>query len=95
MKTKNIEVCDAVMINITCDYNDPVDIKCGGLATLGYEFYVSPDEDIINLESKIKGLIEKCERSFMGISHRIHKDFDVKNLWTLQEIEKCIKENGF
>ena len=94
MKTKSIEVCDAVVISVSCKENDSVDINCGGPAMLGYDFGVSPDEDIEDWKKKIKGFIHKYHRPFIGISHHTQKDFPVEHLWSLERIEECIKENG-
>ena len=94
MKKKTIEVCEAVVISVSCKQNDSVDIRCGGPAILGYDFGVSPDEDINKWKKKVKGFIDKYNRPFMGISHSTQKDFPVEHLWTLERIEECIKENG-
>jgi hypothetical protein len=93
MKTKKIEVCDAIFIDITCIRNDSVDIRCGGPATLGYEFYVSPDENIDELKKFLEGCIKKYHRPFMGITVKSHENFPVEHLWTREKMEKCIKEN--
>ena len=55
METKQITVCDAIFIYVSCERNDWTDIKCGGPAILGYEFYVSPDEDIEMVKNEIDG----------------------------------------
>ena len=95
METKTIEVCDAVLYDISCAYNDSVDIKCGGSPVLGYEFGVSPDENKDEIIKFLKGCIKKYNRPFIGISTRIIKDFPVKHLWTKEKMENCIKENAF
>lgn len=94
MKTKTITVCDAIVIDITCERNDMADIKCGGPATVGYEFGVSPDEDIEELKKFLTSCIKKYNRPFMGISTHKQKDFPIKHLWTKERMEKCIKENA-
>ena len=94
MKTKTIEVCDAIHINVNCKENDWDDIKIGGPATLGYEFYVSPDEDIEALKKTIKGWIKKYKRPFLGINHRVRKDFPIEYLWTHEKMEECIRNNA-
>jgi hypothetical protein len=94
METKTIEVCDAVYVNVSCERNDPVDIRCGGPAILGYDFYVSPDENIFDLIDFITDCIKKNRRPFIGIATGEKKDFPVKNLWTREMIKKCIKENA-
>ena len=94
MKTKSIKVCDAICVDITCDYNDPVDIKCGGPATVGYEFYVSPAENRSELRKFLEGILKKHHRKYMGTSFYIHKDFPVSKLWTRERMKKCIIENN-
>lgn len=95
MKTKNIEVCDAVVYSIACKMNDPVDIKCGGSAVLGYDFGVSPDENEEEITKFLLECIAKYKRPLIGISNAIQKDFPIKHLWTKKRIEKCIKNNSF
>lgn len=93
MKTKTIEVCDAICFDVSCKENDWVDIKCGGSPILGYEFCVSPDEDIKEITKFIKTLIKKYNRPFMGISTRIIKNYPVDNLFNKEHIEQCIGNN--
>ena len=64
MKTKTITVCDAIHINVLCAYNDYADIKCGGSPTLGYDFFVSPDEDKLAMTKFIK----KCLKEYVGVT---------------------------
>ena len=59
METKQITVCDAIFIDVSCERNDWTDIKCGGPAILGYEFYVSPDEDIEMVKNEPKKIIQE------------------------------------
>ncbi len=94
MKTRTIEVCDAIMVDITCGHNDYADIRCGGPATLGYEFYVSPDEDRNELDEFIKGCLKQFKRPFISVKYRVEKDYPVNKLWTSEKIVKCIKENA-
>ena len=94
MKTKTIKVCNAVMYDISCELNDPTDIKCGGSPVLGYEFYVSSDEKKEEIRKFLKNCINKYHRPFIGISTRKQKDFPIKNLWTREMMEDCIKNNS-
>jgi hypothetical protein len=94
MKTKTIEVCDAKLYSISCERNDPIDIRCGGSAVLGYDFGVSPDEDEKKIIEFLKSCIKKYHRPFIGISVSIQKDFPVKHLWTKERMEECIKNNA-
>jgi len=91
MKTKTIEVCDAIHIDVSCELNDPVDVKCGGLPVLGYDFYISPDENIEEWKKFVMDCIKKYRRPFMGISTDIRKDLPVDCLWTKEMIDNCIK----
>lgn len=95
MKTKKIEVCDAKFYTIDCMKNDPVDIRCGGPAILGYDFGVSPDEDEKEIIEFLKLCIKKYERPFMRISVSNRENFPVKHLWTKEKMENCIKNNSF
>ena len=92
MKTKTIDVCDALHINVTCAMNDYHDIKCGGATTLGYDFYVNPDENLEEICAFIKKCVKKYKRPFMNINTNIHSDFPVKSLWNKKQIENCIKK---
>lgn len=92
METKMIEVCEAVLIDVTCAHNDSVDIKAGGPLTLGYEFYVI-SANIDKLKIVIKAWLKKYRRKFLYIQVRTKSEFPVKNLWTPEMIENCIKEN--
>jgi len=93
MKTKTIEVCDAKIYTINCERNDPVDIRCGGPAILGYDFGVSPDENEKEIIEFLKSCIKKHKRPFMSISVSKRKNFPVKHLWTKKKMEECIKNN--
>ena len=94
MKTKTIEVCDAIHFGVSCEHNDSVDIRAGGPPVLGYDFIVSPDEDEGEMKEFIKECIKKYKRPFIGISTYKRKNFPVENLWTREKIEECIKKFG-
>jgi len=94
MKTKKIKVCNAIHLSVACIENDSVDIRAGGPAILGYDFYISPDMNLEKVERKIRKWIDKYDRPFIGISGKERKDTNVKHLWNLKGIKKCIKDNG-
>jgi hypothetical protein len=94
MKTKTIEVCDALHVDVSCAMNDYADIKCGGSPVLGYNFFVSPDENRDQLYIFIKKCLKTYGRPFIGISIDVRKDFPVDKLWTREMMAKCIKENA-
>lgn len=93
MKTKTIEVCKAVVYNIACERNDPVDIRCGGPAMLGYDFGVSPDENETEIKEFLEATVKKYKRPFIRITTSKQKNFPVKHLWTKEKMEDCIKNN--
>jgi len=95
METKTIKVCDAIFIDISCEYNDSVDVRAGGSAVLGYEFYVSPDEKEGDLRKFVDETMNHFNRKYMGVTFSIKKDFPVKHLWTRERMAKCIEENEF
>jgi hypothetical protein len=92
MKTKTIEVCDALHVDVSCAQNDSTDIRCGGPAMLGYDFFVNPDEDRDKLYIFIKKCLKTYGRPFIGIHIDVRKDFPVDKLWTREMMAKCIKE---
>lgn len=92
MITKQIEVCNAIIYSVSCEENDPVDIHCGGPCTLGYDFGVSPDEDMKDIKIFLEQTIKKYEQPLMSISTYTQKDFPVKYLCTKDKMESCIKK---
>lgn len=93
MKTKKIEVCEAVLYSISCEHNDSVDIRCGGPAMLGYDFGVSPDEDEKDIKEFLEKTVKKYKNPFISIRTSKQKNFPVKHLWTKEKMEECIKNN--
>lgn len=73
METRQELVCDAIKLEVSCTYPD-----CSGF--IGYNFVVSPDENIEELKIYIKKTIEDRGGKFQGMSHHIVEDFFVKNL---------------
>lgn len=94
MKTKKIEVCNAVHISVNCAGNDSVDIRAGGPPMLGYDFIVSSDKNIEKTKKFIRECLKQYNRPFIGFSTRVREDFPVKHLWKKKMIKKCIEENG-
>lgn len=94
METKTIIVCDAIHIDILCEYNDYADIKCGGSPTLGYDFYVDPDESAERMIAFLKKCCKRYGRPFIGASHDIRKNFPVDNLWSREKMDEYIKNHA-
>ena len=92
METRMVEVCDAIYYCVLCEMNDYTDIMCGGSSTLGYDFYVSPDENVDETIEFIKTSLKKHNRPVMHIGTAVHADFPVKLLWTRAMIDEYIKE---
>lgn len=94
MKSKSIKVCKAIHVDITCKENDSADIKCGGPATLGYDFYLSSDKDEKEIKKFLKSCLKKYNRPYINIIFHKEKNFPIKKLWTKKKIEKCIKNHN-
>lgn len=92
MKTKFVKVCDAVLINVMTDHNDITDIKCGGPATLGFEFYVDPDRKD-EFVKYVKDTLKEYHISYIDIRTRKEENFMVKRLWSKKMIKKCVEDN--
>lgn len=75
-------------IIVDCERNDPVDIRCGGPVTLGFDFFVN-DEEADNMISFIKEELKKNNRPLMAINHYACQD---TTPWTKEMISQCIKE---
>lgn len=95
METKTITVCKAIHIGVDCVENDPQDIKCGGPEYLGYDFYISMEDNMSYIESQIKNWLKEYGKPFVSISHEVIEDFNVSELWSSSNIEKCIKEQSY
>jgi len=91
METKTITVCKAIHIGVDCAENDQQDIKCGGPQYLGYDFYISMEDNMSYIESQIKNSLKENSKPLVSISHDVIEDFNVNDLWTLAKIEDCIK----
>ena len=92
MKTVNLVL--AYHIDIFCKMNDWSDIKCGGSPTLGYDFYVNGKKNISEneIKSMIEKLLNKYKRYYQTVSIRKIKDYREDQLWSEDDIEKCIKK---
>lgn len=88
---KTVKAVRATHICVTCGENDSVDIRCGGPATLGYDFYVDPKE-AKKLVKHVKAMLEKYERPCENIDVYPRSDLmKPKEIWTANRITRCIK----
>lgn len=75
-------------IIVDCERNDPVDIRCGGPVTLGFDFFVN-DEEADDMISFIKKELNKNKLPLMAINHYQCQD---TTPWTKEMIRNCIRE---
>ena len=91
---KKVEAIRTDHIIVNCERNDSTDVKCGSAPTLGYDFYVDPDETKA-LEKVIKKTVSDCGQPLMSIS--INEGamlLEEDEVWNEKDIIACI-ENGY
>jgi hypothetical protein len=90
---KTVNLIPAYHFDIFCDMNDSFDIRCGGPTTLGYDFYV--DGTDTKNKQKFKKIIEDLLKKYNRFYQIIHidriKEYRQDQIWTVEMIEKCIK----
>ena len=84
MKKENVLVCDAIHIDVSCVKTED--------DVLGYDFYISPNDDLLSFTEKVKELLVKYNRPLIEISVGVKKNYDVYKLWSFSDIENCIKK---
>ena len=86
-----IECC---RIYVDCQENDPVDIKCGGPACLGYDFLVDKSK-VDEMMDFIKETCNKLDVPILALYcdkwSTIEKEQE--KVWTKERIYKCIERN--
>lgn len=78
-------------IVVNCEYNDPVDIRCGGPHVLGFDFYVN-DNEVDEIKSFVKQKLHDYGTPLLDIL--VTNAPDNVTVWTKDMIDKCIK-NGY
>jgi hypothetical protein len=93
---KTVNLVSAYHFDVFCGMNDYADIKCGGPPTLGYDFYVDGENTKNQKKFKkiIEDLLKKYNRHYQSISVRIIKEFREDQLWSEEDIERCIKNHN-
>lgn len=76
-------------IVVNCEYNDPVDIKCGGARILGFDFYVDNGE-VDAVKKYIKEKLRERELPLMDIF--VEDAPDNAKRWSFEQISLCIDE---
>jgi len=86
---KRVAAYEALKISVNCEENDQVDMKCGGPATLGFDFFIDPDKKKLMIE-----FIGRCLRDNGRPCISIHDSGKsvVEKVWTKDMIERCIKK---
>jgi hypothetical protein len=87
-----VEMRKVIHISIDCERNDPVDIRCGGPAYLGFDFYVAEGEGARPYLTHIRKCLKRYGRPMIGTQCRhITREADAK-VWTREDIEASIQK---
>ncbi len=89
---KKVSAYKAVHLSVDCKHNDRVDIKCGGPAFLGFDFYVDP-ADVVKLTAHIKKELKANGTPLISICKEGERL--VKGLWTRLMITAEIAKTTF
>ena len=67
-RKRTIDEVEAIPISVDSQNNSREDIRAGGCHTRGYDFFVSPDDDIEEIKTLIKNEMKKNRQPLMGMS---------------------------
>lgn len=91
-KLSEIDDCNKVIkIEVNCEKNDPVDIRCGGPEFLGFDFFTKKIDASDTIEF-IKKQLDINNTPLMKID--IQSAPENATIWTKEKIAECIK-NGY
>jgi len=79
-------------ISINCEPNDPVDVRCGGPLTLGFDFVTRSDETPEELEKHLRFILKENHIPCLSISICEAGAWAKCKMWTKKQMEECIKE---
>lgn len=81
-------------IVVDCQYNDEVDIKCGGPYCLGYDFFI-PTEQVDEMLEYIRETCEELNTPILAMYYDPNQTFEKEEdkLWTKEKIYECIENN--
>jgi hypothetical protein len=79
-------------VEVDCCPNDPVDIRCGGPRTLGFDFSVAANDK--EIEKFIRTTLAECKLPCQGVwvEDEVHL-VPNKDMWTRSRIRNCIKRD--
>ena len=80
------------VLSIDCEKNDAVDIRCGGPAYLGFDFYVKGEEDKEKLRVFLEKTLKKHNRPNLGMNISPPTTMDKRKLWSRKMIDDCIQK---
>ena len=85
---------DCYKIVVDCQYNDEVDIRCGGPYSLGYDFFV----EVSVVDEMIDFVKETCEKLGVPVLALYYDKLETfekeqDKVWTKEKIYKCIENN--
>lgn len=88
MKVNCYKIC------IDCQYNDEVDIKCGGPYCLGYDFFVET-KVVDEMMNYVRKTCEELNVPILALYYDKFETFEKKQneLWTKEKIYACIENN--
>ncbi len=81
-------------ISVDCVYNDPVDVRCGGPDTLGFDFFVQKEETT-HMKTFIKETLKSFNIPLISIyisTDSIEKEPD--SVWDEERITECISKDA-
>ncbi len=88
---KKVDAYELTHVEVNCKRNDIVDIKCGGPAVLGFDFYIDP-----NTFDEVKEYIEKVlkENDIPLMSIRNDGTAISGSIWNKEMIKTCIQDSA-
>ena len=91
MSNNNLIKCSQISVN--CVANDPVDIRCGGPAYLGFDFNVR-EEQTEELKKFIVATLQSFEVPLKNLYVSGTIKLSEKDVWTKERIVKAIKDDA-
>ena len=90
--TRTLAVTRRVTINV--EENDLLDIRCGGPAYLGYDFYVDADQTSKEVTQFLETVFKELNRSYRSLyvsegTYEVNKD----HVWTFEKMKDYITKN--
>lgn len=91
-KTRTVILHKVHHIEVNCEPNDSVDIRCGGQPMLGFDFYVDINENVKEYIEFIKKTLAKHGLPWQSI-FRGKTEIETKKTWTKRMIATEIKND--